>query len=40
MDAKKNALRAEGIDKGVVVPVNAMPKEEPKKAANLPMATN
>ena len=32
MDAKKNALRAEDIAKGVFVPVSAMPKAEPKKA--------
>jgi hypothetical protein len=32
MDEKKNALRAEDMDKGVFVPVSAMPKKEPKKA--------
>jgi hypothetical protein len=32
MDAKKNALRAEDIAKGVFVPVNTIPKKEPKKA--------
>ena len=32
MDAKKNALRAEDIAKGVFIPVNAMPKAEPQKA--------
>jgi len=44
MDAKKNALRAEDISKGVFVPVSTMPKSEPKKAGNnkadLPMAVN
>jgi len=39
MDAKKNALRAEDIAKGVFVPVNHLLKAEPKKAA-LPMAAN
>jgi hypothetical protein len=39
MDAKKNALRAEDVAKGVFVPVGNMPKKEPKKA-NLPMAAN
>ena len=32
MDAKKNALRAEDIAKGVFVPVSAVPAAEPKKA--------
>jgi len=32
MDAKKNALRAEDIVKGVFVPVCTLPKVEPKKA--------
>ena len=32
MDAKKNALRAEDIAKGVFVPVSTMPKKEPRKA--------
>jgi hypothetical protein len=32
MDAKKNALRAEDIQKGVFVPVSSLPKKEPKKA--------
>jgi hypothetical protein len=44
MDAKKNALRAEDITKGVFVPVSALPKVEPKKAGRqtvaLPMAAN
>ena len=44
MDAKKNALRAEDIAKGVFVPVSALPKKEPKiavqKSADLPMAAN
>jgi hypothetical protein len=44
MDAKKNALRAEDIAKGVFVPVSHLPKKEPKKAkqtaAALPMAAN
>ena len=44
MDAKKNALRAEDITKGVLIPVSNLPKKEPKKAvqskATLPMATN
>ena len=39
MDAKKNALRAEDIQKGVFVPVSHLPKAEPTKAA-LPTATN
>jgi hypothetical protein len=39
MDAKKNALRAEDISKGVFVPVSHLPKKEPKKA-DLPMAAN
>ena len=39
MDAKKNALRAEDIAKGVYVPVRHLPKAEPKKA-DLPMAAN
>jgi len=29
MDAKKNALRAEDIVKGVFIPVSKMPKAEP-----------
>jgi len=33
MDAKKNALRAEDIAKGVFAPVSRLPKVEPKKAA-------
>jgi len=32
MDAKKNALRAEDIAKGVFIPVSTLPKSEPKKA--------
>ena len=32
MDAKKNALRAEDVAKGVFVPVSNMPKLEPKIA--------
>jgi hypothetical protein len=32
MDAKKDALRAEDIVKGVFVPVSHLPKSEPKKA--------
>ena len=45
MDAKKDALRAEDIAKGVFVPVSIMPKKEPRKAeqknaADLPMAAN
>jgi len=32
MDAKKNAIRAEDIAKGVFVPVSKLPKKEPKKA--------
>jgi hypothetical protein len=39
MDAKKNALRAEDMSKGVFVPVGSLPKNEPVKAA-LPMAVN
>jgi len=39
MDAKKNALRAEDVAKGVFVPVSTMPKNEPKKAV-LPIAAN
>lgn len=39
MDAKKNALRAEDISKGVFVPVSHLPKKEPK-TATLPMAAN
>jgi len=31
MDAKKNALRADDIAKGVFVPVSTLPKKEPKK---------
>ena len=43
--AKKNALRAEDIVKGVFVPVSHLPKKEPRKAeqknaADLPMAAN
>jgi hypothetical protein len=33
MDAKKNALRAEDIQKGVFVPVGNLPKKEPVRAA-------
>jgi hypothetical protein len=44
MDAKKNALRAEDISKGVFVPVSSLPKQEPRIAgrenAALPMAAN
>jgi len=44
MDAKKNALRSEDMAKGVFVPVSALPKATPKKAARntavLPMAAN
>ena len=32
MDAKKNALRAEDIQKGVFIPVSHLPKSEPVKA--------
>lgn len=32
MDAKKNALRAEDVAKGVFVPVSSMPKLEPQIA--------
>jgi len=32
LDAKKNALRAEDISKGVFIPVGSMPKAEPKRA--------
>ena len=32
MDAKKNALRAEDMAKGVFVPVSTLPKKEPRKA--------
>ena len=32
MDAKKNALRAEDIAKGIFIPVSTMPKAEPKVA--------
>jgi hypothetical protein len=32
MDAKKNALRAEDMAKGVYIPASALPKKEPKKA--------
>ena len=32
MDAKKNALRAEDVAKGVFIPVSSMPKLEPKIA--------
>ena len=39
MDAKKDALRAEDISKGVFVPVSHLPKGEPVKAA-LPAAVN
>jgi hypothetical protein len=43
-DAKKDALRAEDISKGVFVPVGNMPKKEPRKAERkagaLPMAAN
>jgi site-specific DNA recombinase len=37
MDAKKNALRAEDISKGVFVPVGSLPKNEPKKAPGMAM---
>ena len=44
IDAKKNALRAEDIAKGVFIPVGNLPKKEPKIAAiskaTLPIATN
>ena len=44
MDAKKNALRAEDIAKGVFIPVSSLPKKEPKKAertaADLRMVAN
>jgi hypothetical protein len=44
MDAKKNAIRAEDVAKGVFVPVSAMTKKEPKKAEQgktaLPIAAN
>ena len=39
MDAKKNALRADDVAKGVFIPVSAMPKKEPMKA-DLPIAAN
>ncbi len=39
MDAKKSALRAEDISKGVFVPVSNLPKSEPTRAA-LPVAVN
>jgi len=32
MDAKKNAIRAEDMAKGVYVPVSHLPKQEPRKA--------
>jgi len=32
MDAKKNAIRAEDMTKGVFVPVSTLPKQEPRKA--------
>ena len=32
MDAKKAALRAEDMAKGVFIPVSQLPKQEPKKA--------
>lgn len=32
MDAKKNALRAEDVAKGVFIPVSNMPKLEPQIA--------
>ena len=32
MDAKKNALRAEDISKGIFIPVKSLPKAEPKIA--------
>jgi hypothetical protein len=32
MNAKKSALRAEDIAKGVFVPVDNLPKKEPRKA--------
>jgi len=42
MDAEKNALRSADKTKGSFVPVNHLPKAEPKKTAqknsNLPMA--
>jgi hypothetical protein len=31
MDAKKNALRTEDIQKGVFVPVSNLPEKEPRK---------
>jgi hypothetical protein len=44
IDAKKAAIRAEDISKGVFVPVSNLPKKEPRKAerkaAALPMAAN
>jgi len=39
MDARKEALRAEDILGGVFVPVSALPKSEPVRAA-LPAAAN
>ena len=40
MDAKKNALRAEDITKGVFVSVNHLPKKELKRATDLLMAAD
>jgi hypothetical protein len=44
MDEKKNALRAEDMDKGVFVPVSHLPKAEPTRAEQktvaLPVAAN
>jgi hypothetical protein len=39
MDAKKEALRTEDIQKGVFVPVSHLPKSKPTRAA-LPVAVN
>jgi hypothetical protein len=44
MDAKKNALRAEDMARGVFIPVNKLPKQEPKVVKRgdtaLPTAAN
>jgi len=36
MDAKKNAIRAEDMTKGMFVPVSHLPKQEPRKAPQTP----
>ena len=33
MDAKKAAIRAEDVAKGVYIPVGKLPQQEPQKAA-------